>query len=145
MEEILDLPSEGSNNLHLNYAGFWIRFAAYLIDLILVIVVVIILMFAFDMFETSEGIVNLMYFSIMLVYYSVMESSSTQGTLGKMALKLKVGDKDGNRLTYMNALGRYFAKIPSGMILGIGYLMAAWDEKKRALHDKIADTYVYQS
>lgn len=145
MEEILDLPSEGSNNRQLNYAGFWIRFAAYLIDLILVIIVMIILLFAFDMLETSEGIANLMSFSIMLVYYSVMESSSTQGTIGKMALKLKVGDKDGNRLTYMNALGRYFAKIPSSMILGIGYLMAGWDEKKRALHDKIADTYVYQS
>jgi uncharacterized RDD family membrane protein YckC len=73
-----------------------------------------------------------------------MESSENQGTLGKMAMGIKVGDQAGNRISFGNALGRYFGKILSTLLLFVGYLMAAWDSKGQALHDKLADTYVYK-
>ena len=71
-----------------------------------------------------------------------MESSSRQATLGKMALGLKVSDLKGNRISFARASGRHFAKIVSGMILLIGYIMAGFTNRKQALHDMIAETLV---
>jgi uncharacterized RDD family membrane protein YckC len=71
-----------------------------------------------------------------------MESSSLMGTLGKRARGLKVVRSDGTRLTLARATGRYFAKIPALLILGIGFLMAAFTERKQGLHDMLADTLV---
>ena len=63
-------------------------------------------------------------------------------TLGKMALGLRVVTSEGAPVTYARALGRYFAKLLSAFLCGIGYLLAAFDEQKRALHDRICDTRV---
>ena len=102
-----------------------------------------------EYFQTAGMGAILGYYAIIiglnLVYFGVMESSSYQATFGKRALGLKVVDKNFERLTLGNALGRYLAKIPSALILGIGYFMAGWTEKKQALHDMIASTYVVKS
>lgn len=71
-----------------------------------------------------------------------MESSAKQATLGKMALGIVVTDLEGARIGFGRATGRYFAKILSGLILGIGFLMAAFTERKQGLHDIIAGTLV---
>ena len=71
-----------------------------------------------------------------------MESSERGATVGKMAMGLRVVTSDGQRLSFMNATGRYFAKIISAIILGIGFLMIAFTDKKRGLHDMIASTLV---
>ncbi|MCY7409592.1 MAG: RDD family protein, partial [Chitinophagales bacterium] len=76
------------------------------------------------------------------LYYAFMESSTKQATLGKMALNIKVTDMQGNRITFLNATGRYFGKIISSLIMGIGYIMAGFTEKKQALHDIVAGTLV---
>jgi uncharacterized RDD family membrane protein YckC len=76
------------------------------------------------------------------LYYALMESSKYQATLGKMAVGARVTDLEGNRICFARATGRYFAKIISGMILMIGYIMAGFTEKKQALHDMIANTLV---
>jgi len=76
------------------------------------------------------------------LYYALMESSSKQATLGKMALGIKVTDLDGNRISFGRATGRYFGKILSGMILYIGFMMAGWTQKKQALHDILASCLV---
>ena len=76
------------------------------------------------------------------LYYSLMESSLNQATLGKMALGLKVTDLNGNRISFGRATGRYFGHYLSALILGIGYLMIAFSEKKQGLHDMIAETLV---
>jgi uncharacterized RDD family membrane protein YckC len=59
-----------------------------------------------------------------------------------MACKLKIAVTDGSRLSYLRALGRHFAKYLSGMILLIGYIMAAFDDQRRTLHDRICETRV---
>jgi uncharacterized RDD family membrane protein YckC len=71
-----------------------------------------------------------------------MESSARQATLGKMALGIVVTDLDGNRIGFGRATGRYFAKILSALILLIGFIMAAFTQKKQGLHDIIAGTLV---
>jgi uncharacterized RDD family membrane protein YckC len=59
-----------------------------------------------------------------------------------MALGIRVTDLDGGRISFGRATGRYFGKILSGLILGIGFLMAAFTERKQALHDLLAGTLV---
>lgn len=75
-------------------------------------------------------------------YYALMQSSARQATVGKMALSIKVTDVNGDRLTFARASLRYFSKILSGLFMMIGYIMAGFTEKKQALHDMIANTYV---
>ena len=84
------------------------------------------------------------FFTILVqwLYYALMESSPKQGTLGKMAIGLKVTDLSGNRISFGRATGRYFGRILSGLILDIGFLMIVFTAKKQGLHDIIAGTLV---
>ena len=75
-------------------------------------------------------------------YWALLESSSRQATLGKMALGIIVTDMDRNRISFVRATGRHFAKIISGIIFCVGYLMAGFTEKKQALHDIMAGCLV---
>lgn len=144
MEQILDSPASAER--HFNYAGFWIRVAAAFIDAIILWVVQMIFAFAFfggyNPYEPNFALLGIMMV-LYIGYYPIMESSSKQATLGKMAVGIKVGDVNGQRISFPNALGRYFGKILSGLILYIGFMMAGWDPKKQALHDKLANTYVF--
>jgi uncharacterized RDD family membrane protein YckC len=115
------------------YAGFWLRVAASLIDSVL-------LGFVGGILGTKEN--GLLALLIWLAYFSAMECSKYQGTLGKIALGLRVTDLNGTRLTPLNAVGRNLGKILSSLILGIGFLMAAFTAKKQALHDILAGTLV---
>jgi uncharacterized RDD family membrane protein YckC len=76
------------------------------------------------------------------IYEAIMLSSEQQATLGKMAMGIMVTDLAGRRITFARATGRHFAKWISALILGIGFLMAAFSEKKQALHDMMAETLV---
>ena len=154
MEQILDTPINTSRNLR--YAGFWIRVAAYLIDGLLlgVLNAIVQLLVLGDIAAfsrnaspnfTAFGFYFLAMFTLYTLYFCGMESSVRQATLGKMAVGIKVGDSNGERISFANALGRFFAKIISALILYIGFMMAGWDSKKQALHDKLADTYVFYS
>ncbi|HEX7906081.1 MAG TPA: RDD family protein [Chitinophagaceae bacterium] len=119
------------------YGGFWERFgAAFLDGLILLIPNYIVIIFA------GEGLGNVLSLVMNWLYYAISESSSTQATLGKKALGLKVITTDGQQISFGQATGRYFGKILSTVILFIGYLMMIWDEKKQTLHDKMANTLV---
>lgn len=145
MDQILDIPVENQQR-RLDYAGFWIRFVAYFIDAILLgIINVIATLILVGDFDNSNVALNLFSFLIGVLYFSLMESSDRQATLGKMAVGIKVGNKNGNKISFANALGRYFAKIISAITLLIGFMMAGWDDRKQALHDKIADTFVFYS
>ena len=79
------------------------------------------------------------------LYYALQESSIHQATLGKRAMRLYVTMENGERVNFTQASIRFFSKILSGLILMVGYLMAAFTEKKQALHDIIAKTLVLKS
>jgi uncharacterized RDD family membrane protein YckC len=76
------------------------------------------------------------------LYEALMESSSYQATLGKMILGMKVTDLYGNRISFGRATGRHFAKILSGMVLCIGFIMVGLTQRKQGLHDLLAGTLV---
>ena len=146
------------------YAGFWLRFVAFIIDAIVLYIVgmIVTLPFAASMGMGMRGMmtgrppnmeellpfIHLMFRLALIrivlnwLYYSLLESSVWQGTLGKKALGLEVTDLDGNRISFGRATGRFFAKFISAIILFIGYIMAGFTEKKQALHDIIAGTLV---
>jgi uncharacterized RDD family membrane protein YckC len=143
LDQVLDTPV--STEKRLQYAGFWIRFVAYIVDSVILWAVGFVLgLLAAGTDAASVGLTLLSAF-IGVIYFAAMESSERQATLGKMAVGIKVGDRNGERISFANALGRYFAKILSTLIIFIGFIMAGWDEKNQALHDKIADTYVFYS
>ena len=142
----------------MNFAGFWIRVGAYLIDIIILGIAITILQtvtginmgvnFDPDLAPTGlegEGaspVGSLLQLIIGIAYFAGLESSSWQATVGKKALGLVVVDTSGNRVSFLRALGRYLAKIVSAIILLIGYMMVAFTEKKQGLHDMIASTLV---
>ena len=130
----------------MGYANFFQRLGAFVIDnLILSAVLLPFLMLAQGGTSGGRGgrnIIFLLYLLIGWLYYAVQESSEKQATIGKRALSIKVTDFNGNRLTFGNATGRFFGKLVSGMIYGIGFLMAAFTKQRQALHDKMANTFV---
>lgn len=131
---------EGYSSMN-TYAGFWNRFLAIVIDGIILSIVNGIIAIALKGIGLTS-ITELISILIGWFYYAYMESSEYQGTLGKLALQLRVTDLFGERITFARATGRYFGKYISGLILCIGYMMAGWTEKKQALHDIMAGTLV---
>ncbi|HIJ84802.1 MAG TPA: hypothetical protein HPQ00_11465, partial [Magnetococcales bacterium] len=144
----------GSAEAFFGYSGFWRRFAASTIDtlilslalfiviLIVVFVMVSLLKTPVDSAGNYEGIINIFSLFMYWLYYAIMESSPRQATFGKKLLKIKITDIHGNRISFGRASGRFFGKIPSGLLLLIGYLMAAFTSKKQALHDMMAGCLV---
>jgi uncharacterized RDD family membrane protein YckC len=125
---------------YVNYSGFWRRFAAALIDGILLGIVGSILGRILD-----PAISLPVTIVIDWVYFAGLESSSGQATLGKRALGIIVTDLAGQRISFLRATGRYFAKFISAVIFLIGYLMQPFTAKKQALHDIIAGTLVLRT
>lgn len=126
------LPLPAGDAIH---AGFWRRCAAYLIDnLVLFLPSFLILLIP------VLGI--LIYFGGRWIYFAMMESSPTQATLGKRVMGIIATDGKGQRLSFGQASGRYFAGAISYITLYIGYALAGWTTRKQALHDLIADTCV---
>lgn len=136
-----------------SYAGFWKRVAALIIDnLILEIVLNLVgvgimggSVLSLRGGDVPSGRVAgfaALSFVAQWLYFSLMESSARQATVGKMALGIVVTDRNGRRVSFGRATGRYFGKIVSAFIIMIGFLMAAFTEKKQALHDIMADTLV---
>ena len=140
----------------LHYAGFWVRFAAKLIDGLIGMVVVGIPSFLI-MFSTMGGMtqnpnsagvtilmqVLLQVFSLAFtVGYNTFFVGKYGATPGKMAVGVKVVAPDGSRISFMRAFGRAWADYLSSLTCTIGYIIAAFDSEKRALHDHICTTRV---
>lgn len=156
------------------YAGFWIRFGAYVIDSIIIgiplsilTIVIFVVIFGatgtFEIFATNPYVEELTdqqamailgsYMGALLLsivvnlviavaYFAGLHASKWQATIGKKLLGLKVTDLQGNRISFWRALGRYISMGFLSGILFIGFIIAAFTEKKQALHDMIAGTIV---
>jgi uncharacterized RDD family membrane protein YckC len=146
------------------YAGFWIRFLAAIIDGVILGTVTKVIQYA--LFPSMAAITvappsanpwdtlgptlaKLGWATLLSTAISATYSTWFMGALGAvpgmMALGLKVVRPDGSAIGYGRAVGRYFAAFLSGLILGIGYLLIAFDAEKRALHDMICDTRVIKT
>lgn len=133
------------------YAGFWKRFAAYFIDGIVINIAMTIVGYALgvgylnsiaDAAAGRSAAYTIIDIVVFWLYFALLESSSLQATLGKMALGIIVTDLDGRRISFARATVRQLSKILSTLTLFIGWLMAGFTIKKQALHDMIAGTLV---
>lgn len=112
------------------YAGFWRRFAAAFLDGLII-----------------GGIPAMLFKDHSISFliglgYSVWMLTTYSATVGMMVLKIKITKENGNKLTYQDALLRYFASILSAAVILLGYLWMIWDPKKQTWHDHIAKTVV---
>ncbi len=150
------LREGGRALLQMRYGGFWIRFVARLIDGVALSVVGWIIELPFLFLIPSRiqnptelptrmlgvlGLVALLNL-VVAVAYEAYFLTTRGATPGKMAFGLKVIRTDGEKISKGLAIGRHFATYVSSMTLSIGYIMAAFDDEKRALHDRICDTRV---
>ena len=141
-----------TNGAHaLEYAGFWIRLAAFFIDAVIMSVVFQVLFpfrgMAFGNMEKYWYFIPLITLSNLLsglatVAYSVAFWTWRGQTPGMMVLNTKVLRGNGSQMTFGYALLRYLGYIVCGMMLGTGFLWIIWDPRKQGIHDKIADTVV---
>ena len=139
------------------YAGFWRRVAASIIDSLVLAAVGgallgthVVLKEARVVDGNDVEIASLLLvaagvFLFFWLYPTLMESSARGGTLGKMALGIAVRDVEGRKVSFLRALGRHFVKQLSPLTLGVGLLMAAFTGRKQALHDMVASCVVVRS
>jgi len=141
----------------MSFVGFWWRFLAMMIDGIILFIVtfgisMVLGMSAFQVLGVEQGAAGvvavlmswLVGFAFRLAY-EVYFIGAYGATPGKRVCNMRVVRADGTPVGYPLALGRYFAKILSSITLFIGYILAAFDSEKRALHDRICDTRVIDS
>ena len=142
------------------YGGFWIRVVAALIDVFLIFAAVIAVVYVFGTpkaIEISEftpleytratrdylgDLGNVTLFILWFFYPAIMASSKHQATVGKLCAGLVVVDEREKRLSFWRAAAREFAKFLSIVFNGAGYLMIAFNRRKRGLHDVLTKTFV---
>lgn len=132
------------------YGGFWIRFGAKLIDNVILTVLNILIMGIAGAIapagesKTAMAINTVIGVGSMIFpfVYSVWFIGKYAATPGKMVCGLKIIRSDGEKVGYARALGRQFAEVLSALILSAGYIMAAFNDEKKTLHDIICDTRV---
>lgn len=173
--------SEWINGYVVSPAGFWKRYVAYFIDIVLLYVVVEIMSTLYFSFQATsqvgllKDLLNSMnaasqrgetvdpfvimksmeaillpslifsstaYFILAGIYFSWLESSSHQATLGKRMLNIKVTNHLGEPIKFPQAIARYLAATLSWITLNLGHALAAWTPERRALHDYVAGTRV---
>lgn len=131
----------------LKYAGFWRRYFAYTIDMMIIGIVnaSVGFSFAFAMSENGQGWAFLPSLLISAGYFVYFWSKQNGQTLGNRILAIKVVKEDGTTLDPMTGVVRYLGYLLSGAVLSLGYLWSIWDSKKQGWHDKIAKTIVYET
>jgi uncharacterized RDD family membrane protein YckC len=140
------------------YASWGQRFGAWVIDWLILSVVRFVVMVAFGTVgaaierrsgELSEGdsaLLGLIIIAVMYLcawpYYALMEASRRRGTLGKLAVGIEVGDAEGGPASFVQTSVRFFLRLVSAAIFGIGFLMPLFTARRQALHDVAANTIV---
>jgi uncharacterized RDD family membrane protein YckC len=146
------------------YAGFWRRLWAFLIDHAIVLLPLIGTLYGVGLVEvlSSDDPVAAashyldeaakisigfkpFYLGVLWLYYTLLESSAHQATFGKRLLHIKVTTLAGGRVGFWRALGRQLGKVVSTAIIGIGFILAALTARKQALHDVLARCLVVRA
>ncbi|AJE53976.1 hypothetical protein NS115_02325 [Paenibacillus jamilae] len=144
-----------SDSVRKIYGGFWVRTAAFMIDLIILFAIVLLVGGTFsiipvllDIEETGFILEFFIWMPLILwlvlpwLYCGFLESSKVQATPGKLVFSLVVVNSKGNRLGFLHASGRYWIKVISFMLVHIIYIVVAFTAKKQGVHDLCAKTLV---
>ena len=121
------------------YAGFWIRFLAWLIDLVILFIPSIVLALA------VEGLAGFLLQVAIGLVYRVGFWAAQGATLGQKAVGVEITTVDGEPIGSGRAILRYIGYFVSWITLGIGFLIIAFNREKRGLHDYIAGTVVVKT
>jgi len=134
------------------YAGFWKRVAASFIDAFAIgIPVAIVMAIVAAVFGSLVGRVDSAFDPVEMIGSYLLSAAafgwfhsnaSMKATPGKLAIGIKVVRPDGSTISFLRGFARYWGYMLSTLILGIGLLMAAFTERKQALHDLLCDTLV---
>ncbi|MBX0334482.1 RDD family protein [Pontibacter sp. HSC-14F20] len=147
------------------YGSFISRFVAFLIDTTILVFWYSIIIYSMAEYSlqfntwkqvVSEGGISLMEFEAVLqlffyslyfpilhwLYYTLLEASPKQATIGKFTLGLKVTDVRGKRISLLQANVRYFSRLLSALPLLLGFLLIQFTRRRQALHDYVARTLV---
>lgn len=135
------------------YAGFWLRFVAQLLDALVCVLISFFVLTLFVCFFPKPDdttvprpavAVTVYFLNALLIwlYNALMESSPLQATVGKLACGIMVSGSQGRRISFLRATGRHIAKFNLSTILLVGFVITPFNARKQALHDLIADTVV---
>ena len=151
VEKDLSLPTTIEDYMTLSknfYAGFWMRFVAYLIDMIVVYATASLLnTLSFGLLNKQIdfpilGEESLSYVIVIFTYFIAMTYFFSQ-TLGKMIMKIKVETNKGDKLSFTDVIYRELVgRLLTIFLANLPYLAIAFTNKKKGLHDYIADTVV---
>lgn len=133
----------------IEYAGFWIRVAAALIDTIVLMAVLVIplsLIYG-ESYWTGDQIVSGFWYAMLSYVFPIVATIwfwlRYRGTPGKMFLKLRIVDGTrGGKMSTRQAIGRYMAYFAAALPLCLGFVWVGLDKRKQGWHDKLADTIV---
>ncbi len=143
------------NSHEVEYAGFWRRFLATLIDSLFFAALTTVLLYVlyggayfdwlsssqgmFDTYDGWDGVINNLLPLLVTLFFWV----KFMGTPGKLLLGCQVLDaRTLQAVTLGQALLRYVGYFVSILTLGLGFFWIAWDSRKQGFHDKIAKTIV---
>ncbi|MGF9976620.1 RDD family protein [Viridibacillus arvi] len=140
----------------MNYGGFWIRFLATIIDSAVVMVataligvvlkipkgVVSEMIFGDELYLTTYPLYSWILIIVGILYFVGLPATTWRGTVGKKVLGIEIVDANGDTISIIRSIIRNIARIFSGLLLCLGYIIAAFHPQKRALHDLVANTYV---
>ena len=150
-EKDLSLPTTIEDYIKLSknfYAGFWVRFVAYLIDMIVIYAIAGLLnTFSFGLLNKQLdfpilGEESLSYVIVMFTYFIAMTYFFSQ-TLGKMIMKIKVETNKGDKLSLADVIYReLIGRLLTIFLAYVPYIAVAFTNKRKGLHDYIADTVV---
>lgn len=153
------------------YSGFWRRFLAFFIDIVFIFLIGTGISIFFGLWEgvrmayqllkgmpmtMADGSAATSSFPLPLawaiavlliiipwIYFAGLEASKNQATLGKLAVRVAVTDKSGNRITFTRSTLRFFSKFVSLFLLFTGFTLIALTKQKQGLHDMIAGTFLF--
>lgn len=142
--------------MEVNYGGFWIRFLATIIDSAVVMVataligvvlkipkgVVSEMIFGDELYLTTYPLYSWILIIVGILYFVGLPATTWRGTVGKKVLGIEIVDANGDTISIIRSIIRNIARIFSGLLLCLGYIIAAFHPQKRALHDLVANTYV---
>ena len=150
-EKDLSLPTTMEDYIKLSknfYAGFWVRFVAYLIDMIVIYSIASLLnTLSFGLLNKQLdfpilGEESLSYVIVMFTYFIAMTYFFSQ-TLGRMIMKIKVETNKGDKLSISDVVYReLIGRLLTIFLVYIPYIAVAFTNKRKGLHDYIADTVV---
>ncbi len=136
----------------LEYAGFWIRVWASIIDTILIAVITIPILLAiygtqyFESEKLVEGPMDFLISWVLPAIAIILFWIYRAATPGKMAISAKIVDaQTGGQPSTGQLVGRYFSYFISALPLGLGIFWVAFDKKKQGWHDKLARTVVVRN